>query len=360
MLSAPDAARYLLRQGLVRPAAVVDGALIIHDASRRNRAFRVEGTGREPYFLKRFAGADAARGAREAAACASLASAGAAIADCVPAVVRADPGAGILVLELVAGGEEFGTHHDRLGRYPTEPAAILGRAVAGLQGVPLPPEAERAEPWALGGHLLRPEGLRELSPAGVELIRVVQDSGLATRLDRLREGWRPEVLVHGDLSWSNVLVGAPDGHDAPPTVTIVDWELCGRGDPAWDVATVLAGYLSAWLFSIRVGPHSAPDAGHGAAGRPLEEMRPAIRACWRAYAGELGLGGDEARSRQVRVARFAAARLVQTAFEAAQAADRLSAGAVLHLQVASNMLEGPSDAASALLGLEPEWDDPPA
>ena len=71
-------------------------------------------------------------------------------------------------------------------------------------------------------------------------------------------------------------------------------------------------------------------------------MRPAIRACWRAYAGELGLAGDEARSRQVRVARFAAARLVQTAFEAAQAADRLSAGAVLHLQVASNMLEGPS------------------
>ena len=149
-------------------------------------------------------------------------------------------------------------------------------------------------------------------------------------------------------------MGAPAGHDAPPTVTIVDWELCGRGDPAWDVATVLAGYLSAWLFSIRVGPDAAPDAGHGAAGRPLEEMRPAIRACWRAYAGGLGLGGDEARSRQVRVARFAAARLVQTAFEAAEAADRLSAGAVLHLQVASNMLEGPSDGASALLGLEPD------
>ena len=49
--------------------------------------------------------------------------------------------------------------------------------------------------------------------------------------------------------------------------------------------------------------------------------------------------------------RFAAARLVQTAFEATQDAGSLATDVVLHLQVALNVLQRPRQAVVHLLGL---------
>ncbi|MDQ6776943.1 MAG: hypothetical protein M3071_12175, partial [Actinomycetota bacterium] len=55
-----------------------------------------------------------------------------------------------------------------------------------------------------------------------------------------------------------------------------------------------------------------------------------------------------------RAVQLAGARLVQTAYEAAQMMQALTSSLVLHLQLALNILERPGEAATRLLGLTTE------
>jgi len=113
------------------------------------------------------------------------------------------------------------------------------------------------------------------------------DERVARFLDAARETVAPGCLVHGDLKWDNVLV-AP----APAAgVRLVDWELSGRGDPAWDVASWLAHAVA---LGDRVG-----DTATGFV---------------RAYAAVTG----EEHAFWARVARQCPARAVHLALEAAE------------------------------------------
>jgi len=58
MLEQADVVVYLLERGLLTSAAVVDGAVIVRDVSRRNRNFTVEQRDGPGHLLKQGLGAD--------------------------------------------------------------------------------------------------------------------------------------------------------------------------------------------------------------------------------------------------------------------------------------------------------------
>jgi hypothetical protein len=131
----------------------------------------------------------------------------------------------------------------------------------------------------------------------------------------------------------------------------VDWEHSGSGDPAWDLGSALAAYVTFWLASI-VPAVDADAARLAAAARyPLREMWPAMAALWSSYlaTGEADAGRRELRRR---TSAHCGARLVQTALEEAAHRDRTSGLARLHVQVAENILSDPERAATDLLGLD--------
>lgn len=118
-------------------------------------------------------------------------------------------------------------------------AAAFGSALAGLARMPSPRAARRAAtPWPLLPDLLpsmeaapQNDDLEWVLEATVEPA-VVRALGLAGRRWRTGTG---TGFVHGDVSRHNVVVG-PGTAGGAPTVTFVDLEACGLGDPAWDVA----------------------------------------------------------------------------------------------------------------------------
>jgi hypothetical protein len=114
---------------------------------------------------------------------------------------------------------------------------------------------------------------------------------------------------------------------------------------------VLAGFLSTWIFSIPASPTSSTGTWAAAARQPLSPMRPAIAALWNAYWATTASSEGPGVQLMTHTMRCCAARLVQTAYEASQAAGALSGGAILHLQVAANIMDRPIDAARGLLGL---------
>ena len=312
LLEQHEVAAYLLRRRLISRRSIVSGRLRIDDASSRNRNYRVTGGPGESYLLKQGLAADSARSlANEVALYRRLAP----VAAWVPRFVGHDKRRGLLILEWIEGGEAL----DRRGRCSPALAASLGRVLAGLHAIaPDREDLRRDAPWVLALHRPPLEALRYLSAASIELVQALQrDAPACGAMDELRDAWSAEALVHRDVKWANCIADAG-------AIKLVDWEMAGWGDPAWDVGSALAEF----------------------AGRSS-----AAGACWRAYVAARRLDPPAAADLLDRSLRHAGARLVQTAFEHAQELSRLDDRAAGDLRRGRELLVAPRAAAADRLGI---------
>ncbi len=349
MLEQSDVAHYLLSLGLVKPRDVVEEDFSVVDVSRRNRVFLAGPRLGPAYVIKQAVPRNAEALAHEAAVLRVLAGASA-LAQQVPTVVRHDPDTARLVLRTPAGARDWTDHHES-GRFPRIPARVLGRLLAALHQRPadgveeLPRGRERM--WGL----LLPEPPHELvldlSSGAQDLVARLQASRpLCARLDEVRESSSNECLVHGDLRWDNCLAIAPPASRRRTRVLLIDWELAGSGAAEYDVGSVLAEYLRAWVGSIPIVDPADPGRLTDRARHPLRRVRPAMQAFWSSYK----VANPQSPALR-RVVELTAVRLLQTAVERAQGLVMPSAHVVTLVQLADNMLRSPDDAAIGLLGL---------
>lgn len=349
-----DLARELVADGAFDEGAILDAEVAVRDASSRNANAIVSSRSGPGYFVKQEAEPGGERETYRRLAEVP------ALAPFLPAVVLSDASRARLILAVESGAEDLWVHHTALGDFPADLGRNVGRALGVLhRGTRLesPRSAPERAPFVLELHRPRVNSLRELTAAGLDLVTTLQaHPSIGRRLDELRAGWREEAFIHSDVKWPNVL-NVPTGDGGAPSIRLVDWEHARDGDPAWDVGSALAAYVSFWLYSIRgsAGTIGADDLST-AARFPLSIMRPAIRACWEEYLDAAEVPSTEIATLQSRAVEFGAARLIRTAFEECAACETMRGSAALHVQVAANMLEDPQRAALALLGLSRRLD----
>ncbi len=180
-------------------------------------------------------------------------------------------------------------------------------------------------PWILSLHRPQLDALRYLSAASIELVQLVQrDDAVRRALDGLREDHRVEALVHRDCKWENCIACAPAG------VKLVDWEMAGWGDPAFDLGSAFSDYV---------------------AHRPGRPAQPAIGRLWSAYVRARRLGAPQAAELLERSTRYAGARLLQSAFEHTQEARAAGERVAFSLRLGRELLAEPRAASAELLGI---------
>ncbi|HUR85146.1 MAG TPA: phosphotransferase [Solirubrobacteraceae bacterium] len=327
LLEPHEVADYLLARRLLSRRSIVSGHLRITDASSRNRNLRVSGGPGESYLLKQGIAADSGQTLDNEVALYRRLSPGGAP---VPRLVAHDDARGIVIIEWIAGGEDLVRLHARRDRCPTGAAAALGRALAAIHAVKPDDEELRDDPpWVLSLHRPQLDALRHLSAASVDLVKRLQhDAACCRALDELREGFVVEALVHRDVKWENCIA---DGARRD-RVKLVDWEMAGWGDPAHDVGSAFSDYV---------------------AHRPELAPQPAIARLWSAYVRARRLAGPQASQLLERSARYAGARLLQSAFEHTQEARAAGERVETSLRAGHELLVRPGDAAVALLGVAP-------
>jgi hypothetical protein len=359
MLALSELTPYLLDRRHIGPEAVVDGGLSIVDESRRNHNVLVRTDSGVGLFVKqgrsdpvrsqpnRTGGGTLTHEVAVYQLLQTLPARRGGISEAVPRCHAYDADHGLLILESVPDAQDLLTFHLRRGRFPTTVARRIGTVLADLHQAQAPDFTGRL-PWVLGVDRPGTQFWREMSNAGVELVRIVQASpAMREALAQLRADWRDDAFVHHDMKWDNWLL-VPAG--SRPRLVLVDWEFADRGDAAWDTGSVFGSYLSCWLGSIPVTATESPDAYLDLAAFPLARMQPAMRAFWTAYTGARGWDRASADANLLRSARFAGARLLQTAYEKAQNAARVSAAVVCLTQLAENILTRPDEAVEHLLG----------
>jgi hypothetical protein len=268
----------------------------------------------------------------------------------------------LLILELVPDAVTVWERHLRLGRFPVWLGAEMGRALSMLHGSygmeKLTGEGDLRLPsdpvptLSLHRPLLRYIG--EASGANLKLFEIMQRfPRFGEELDRMRAEWQPRCLVHGDIKWDNLLVAR--GERGESRLKVVDWELARVGEPCWDVGSVFGDYLGFWLASIPITGEEPPDRFLQLARYPIAKMQPAISAFWKAYAAGMQLTTEEQDKWLLRSVRYAAARLLQTAYEQSALTLRLTGNVICLLQLSLNILQRPADAAASLLGIPVRW-----
>jgi aminoglycoside phosphotransferase (APT) family kinase protein len=364
-LTARSVVPYLLERGALDAGPVVDGELLVVAAHRRCRNFEVR-LGEQPgRFVKQVPDweADSLAALEREAACYALAHHDldlAPLAALLPGFHAYDPARAVLVLELVQPAESLGALHRRRDEFPPDLAArwgerlaVLHRATAGvaarLRGGAFP----GALPPFLTAHRGDPRAVdREPSDAQRVLAAVRGDDEYRAALAALCAGWRHACLIHGDARWDNCLLHAvPAEAGGELAVKLVDWELADVGDPCWDVGAALESYLSAWVLSLPAEEALASEQLAARAGLPLARLQPALQALWHGYATAAGLKDEAARAFLARSLGYAAARMVQTAYEVARQRRQPLPRALALLQVSANVLADPDGARAELLGL---------
>ena len=130
---------------------------------------------------------------------------------------------------------------------------------------------------------------------------IVEDEALSAVLRLTRQRWRDRCLVHGDLRRDNWFA-SDDGSSVE--VKVVDWELAGSGDPAWDLGSVVAEFV---LDDVR-REQNVFSPMHKNEDAPLREF-------FGSYVDSGGLLRPKLRSEREHVIMCAVARLLHVACE---------------------------------------------
>jgi len=357
---------YLIARGHVTRQSVVSGEFSVTEVAGRNRSFRVARGDDRSLFVKQIKELDQTTidSLRREAVCYRVTSDHRfdLLREITPSLVDYDPARHLLIVELIVGAENLTQCHRRLGNYPVILAERLGKALAAVPETSreIPPgELDESlfpglPPWSFSFH---EQDTHTLNPALQQLLEIVRaDDRFCQELDSLRDGWQVDGLIHGDLKWSNCLV-SPDENEQP-RIHLIDWELADLGDPLWDIAGVLQGYLSEWILHASLDSESTPEEFLQNFGDVFSSMQPAMRGLWRSY-NDCLIDQDESPERVERCMRYVGARMLMTVIEYLNWSGELDHNRMTMIGFSRKILCDPREAALLLLGIETAWRDEP-
>ena len=258
------------------------------------------------------------------------------------------------VLDYVQHSRNLRMYWARGHRLPAFHASRLGTVLAVLHG---------SQPKAASGwRAVRPSVLKlrrpkasnylDSSPAVLRTIGLLQGSApLQQALAQLDDGWQATHLCHNDIRSENLLLTRSAPSARVSGLVLIDWELAGMGDPAWDLAGVFSEYAGYFIDSIPTSSHFPPGRFMAWAQFGPQQVSAAAQRFWHAYSSGIahGAGEEQAASVLRKALGLVPARLVQTAFERAQRKSSLELANGMLLQLAENMACDPR-ASAAIFG----------
>lgn len=272
----------------------------------------------------------------------------------------------ILVRSYLSEYVELERFYQQSSIFPTEIASAIGTTLAGLHRATFNKREYRdfmstAPAGQFRYNFYNPvQGLPSINPEtfGIIPTEALQFHLLYQRYETLESAiadlayqWQPCCLTHNDLQLNNILVHSRWQQLDNCLIRLIDWEACGWGDPAFDLGTLLASYLSIWLSSLVVDPTLELEESLNLAMIPLEVLQPSLLALIRAYLHAFPSILEHHQDFIVRVIKFAGLALIQQIQNIIQCQKSFDNRDLCKLEIAKNLLTIPEQSVLTILGI---------
>lgn len=215
----------------------------------------------------------------------------------VPNVLHTDRENGIVINRFLEDYWDLSDYYDDQQDFSPEIAQFLGQRLGEIHGSTFQrPDLEQQILETLGtSPLLAKQFLSHTERLHSAIFGTVpldclrfyklyqQFPSLATAVKELAATNQARCLVHNDLKLNNVLIHQQWAQNPAIALRPIDWETCGWGDPASDLGSLLASYLSLWLDSLVVGAGLSMTESLQLATVPLELLQPSLLALVESY-----------------------------------------------------------------------------
>lgn len=224
-------------------------------------------------------------------------------------VVHYDVDNAILVLKFFPDYYDLSDYYDQVQSYPEVVGRAIAQALASIHKATYRQDvyrqflrSDRSESQINVPNFLkqfdklRPSIFGEYCQDGIEFFRILQkQAALCRTMQSLPQQWVPCCLIHRDFRFYNILIqkvtnelealqnSEPTPLTNVPSIKIIDWEKFTWGDPCYDVATIIASYLSLWIGTLAINPGIAIETALRAASIPLEVLQPTLVAIAQTY-----------------------------------------------------------------------------
>ncbi|NEO04040.1 MAG: phosphotransferase, partial [Moorea sp. SIO3I7] len=162
-------------------------------------------------------------------------------------------------------------------------------------------------------------------------------------------------LTHNNLKLNKILISktrlSKTNEDNQTEIKLIDWENCSWGDPAFDVGTILAGYLQIWLNSLTINPAINLKESLQFATIPLEKLQPSLKVFLQAYLKEYPKILQDYPDFIKRVIQFSGLAIIYEIIAKIESRHIFQAIDMCMLQVAKNLLCKPSQSFRSILGI---------
>jgi hypothetical protein len=349
-LTSQSLASWLIQRGLLDPAAIVRGEFAVEELEFHNRGFRVFRPTGKPLYVKQLREFDRPNVLcleREAAFGAAAAQAESLdlLKSRIPTFLDYDARHHAVTVELLPETENLHESMERIVAIPESVSRGLGQFIGAFGS----PECDDLlskisvdlcpgkPPWILSFHV--DQGAGFLSSGNRQFLNVLQrDEMLTSSLDELRSNWQATSLMHGDLKWNNVLIRETD---SAPDWYVIDWEMVDRGDLRWDLGTMIQCWWYFWILSTPPDELTTLDELLTRRRSAFDETRASLDALWTGYLTTAGLSDSEVAAAQQVIARFAAARMLQTVYELLRFEETISLSAQVMIEMSRRILQAP-------------------
>jgi Phosphotransferase enzyme family len=360
-----NAVHLLLSLGFIEKRSLVEGRVLVYDASSRHRNFVVLVGKGDGFFVKQARSTEpsAFQTIEREAALYTLANKKrknslSVLAELVPRFYRYDQLRNLLILEALPNAEDLLLYHSRVGVFPVELAATIGKTLGLLhsRGKQIRRDESLSAlfpgklPWVLLVHARSPAPLQSLSGANLQFLEILKrHPHFAEHLNVLRDRWKTLSLIHGDIKFANFITYSSATGSG---LKLVDWEVADIGDPMWDVAGVFQAYLHFCVSAALTTQESSSHEFYNKVRVKLDQLKPAIGAFWTAYQETIGLDTKGSECDLELSISYAAARMLQSVYESGAPSQELNQHAIYLLQCSMNILNSPRRALTELFGIE--------
>ena len=280
----------------------------------------------------------------------------------LPRILHFDPENSIIVFAYLDEYNDLAQYYREHDDYDTRIAAALGAATARLHKTTYGHQAyrdfiednrTRYDPMAAFVQSLErvtPEHFGRVPDQGLRFFILYQRyESLSIAVRELLASAQPSCLAHNDLKLNNILLHK-QWQTETDIVRIIDWERCNWQDPAYDLGTVLAGYMFIWLNSLVVSDALSLNESLRMAATPLERLQPSMAALIDAYRGEFPEIFARRPDFQVRVVQFIGLVLIQNIQAMVEYQKSFGNMGICMLQVAKSLLCHPEQAMTTVFG----------